>query len=93
MKVGEQLKCDNCGSTWITRSPPPKEAYESKRLHIEKLTVLLPEKIVQQHHKKGIADSHALTIENADFCDLQCLIVFINRFMKGEDISAFYPER
>jgi len=82
--LGELVRCDNCGEEWLNTSPPPKEAYEAQRVHVEDMIVLLPEKVVKLYHKEGFSDAHSRLISDRDFCDIQCLFVYVNKYMKGK---------
>lgn len=83
-KIGTLVRCDNCGEEWISKGPPPKEAYESQRVHVKGMSILLPEKVVKLHHKEGYADNHALFIDDKDFCDIVCLFIYVHKYMRGE---------
>ena len=86
-------QCDSCQKLLEEdTSPPTKEAYENARIHVEEMSVLLPQSVVNLHTKEGHTELHALTITDADFCDVRCLSNFIQRYMKGEPgVKAYCP--
>lgn len=90
MKIGEAIKCENCGRIWVNTSPPPEKAYEAARVHVDELDILLPKKVVEAHRKKNKCDSYSMGIKHADFCNIDCLRVFVIRYMKGEDVEAYH---
>jgi hypothetical protein len=82
-KIGERVKCDNCGNEWTQDSPPSKEEYNAAHVHIIDMTVLVPDHVVALYHKEGVSDSHAIMLDNMDFCDIKCLAIYVQRYMSG----------
>ena len=83
-KIGDKIKCDFCGGSWVSTSPPSEESYESQRVQVKEMSVLLPQRVVDLYHRTGYSDSHALFIWNQDFCDILCLVTYVHQYMKGK---------